>query len=73
MDRLFSVKDAATRLACSEAMLLKWMYRGKLPFVKVGCLSRLREQDLDAWVRLGLAPRGEGGQDQQEGEGQVNP
>ena len=26
------------------------------PFVKVGRLSRLREQDLDAWVRLDLDP-----------------
>ena len=70
MDRLFSVKDAATRLACSEALLRKWMYAGKLLFVKVGRLSRLREQDLDAWVRLGLAPRGGGRQDK-EGEGRV--
>lgn len=68
MDYLLSVKDAATRLACSEALLRKWMHTGKLPFVKVGRLSRLREQDLDAWVRLGLAPRGRDSQDQ-EGEG----
>jgi len=53
MDRLFSVKDAATRLACSEALLRKWMYAGKLPYVKVGRLSRIREQDLEAWVRIG--------------------
>jgi excisionase family DNA binding protein len=53
MDRLFSVKDAAIRLACSEGLLRKLMYQGKLPFVKVGRLSRLREQDLDAWVRIG--------------------
>ena len=68
MDCLLSVKDAATHLACSEALLRKWMYTGKLPFVKLGRLSRLREQDLDAWVRLGLAPQGEGRQDQ-EGKG----
>jgi excisionase family DNA binding protein len=72
MDYLLSVKDAAQRLACSEAMLRKWMYRGKLPFVKVGRLSRLREQDLDAWVRLGLAPRGGGRQGKEEGGGRAN-
>ena len=69
MDCLLSVKESAQRLACSEAMLRKWMYTGKLPFVKVGRLSRLREQDLDAWVRLGLGQRGGGGQDQEEGKG----
>jgi len=68
MDHLFSVKDAATRLACSPAMLRKWMYTGRLPFIKVGRLSRLREQDLDAWVRLGLAPQG-GERQHKEGEG----
>ena len=62
MDCLLSVKDAAIRLACSEAMLRKWMYTGRLPFIIVGRLSRLREQDLDAWVRLGLAPQGVGRQ-----------
>lgn len=70
MDGLLSVKDAAERLACSEAMLRKWMYTGKLPFVKVGRLSRLREQDMDAWVRLGLAPQGEGKQDQKREGGE---
>jgi excisionase family DNA binding protein len=69
MDCLLSVKDAATRLACSEALLRKWMYTGRLPFVKVGRLSRLREQDLDAWVRLGLGQRGRGGQDREEDKG----
>ena len=54
MDGLLSIKDAASRLACSEAMLRKWMHRGWLPYVKVGRLSRIREQDLEAWVRLGM-------------------
>jgi excisionase family DNA binding protein len=58
MDSLLSIKEAARRLACSEAMLRKWMYAGKLPFVKVGRLSRIREQDLDAWLRLGMGERG---------------
>lgn len=57
MDGLLSIKDAASRLACSEAMLRKWMHRGRLPYVKVGRLSRIRAQDLDAWVRLGMGER----------------
>ena len=57
MDSLLSIKEAARRLACSEAMLRKWMHRGRLTYVKVGRLSRIREQDLDAWVRLGMGER----------------
>ena len=53
---------AAHQHARSEG-LRKWMYGGKLPYVKVGRLSRLREEDLEAWVRLGLAPGGGTGQD----------
>lgn len=62
MDSLLSLKDAAARLACSEAMLRKWIHRGKLPTVKVGRLTRIRQQDLAAWVRLGLQAGGKEGQ-----------
>jgi len=58
MDGLLSIKDAASRLACSEAMLRKWIHLGKLPTVKVGRLTRIRQQDVEAWVRLGLAAWG---------------
>jgi excisionase family DNA binding protein len=61
-DRLFSVKEAAARLACSEAMLRKWLCYGKLPYIKVGRLTRIRQQDLEAWVRLGLQPVRKDGQ-----------
>jgi len=54
MDGLLSLKEAARRLSCSEAMLRKWIYQRKLPTVKVGRLTRIRQSDLEAWVRLGL-------------------
>ena len=54
MDRLLSVKEAAEHLGCSEAMLRKWIHQGKLPFVKVGRLTRIRQKDIEAWLRLGL-------------------
>ncbi len=41
MDALSSIKDAAGSLACSEAMLRKWIHQGKLPRVKVGGLVTL--------------------------------
>lgn len=54
MDGLFSIKDAAQYLSCSEAMLREWIHRRKLPVVKIGRLTRIRLDDLQAWVRLGL-------------------
>lgn len=54
MDKLVSVKDAATRLSCSEIILRKWLSKGLIPRVKVGRLTRINEQDLDAVVRVGL-------------------
>ncbi len=58
MDRLLSVKEAAEHLGCSEALLRKWIYAGKLPTVKVGRLTRIRQSDIEAWVRVGLQPIG---------------
>ena len=46
MDALLSIKDAAGSLECSEAMLRKWIHQGKLPRVKVGRLTRIRQEDL---------------------------
>ena len=55
MDGLLSVRETAKQLACSEAMLRKWLHQGKLPYVKVGRLTRIRHSDVEAWQRLGLA------------------
>lgn len=58
VDGLLSTKEAAKVLACSEAMLRKWLYLRLIPRVKVGRLTRLRQRDVEAWVRLGLPARG---------------
>jgi len=58
MDGLLPIKDTAGSLACSEAMLRKWIHQGKLPRVKVGRLTRIRQSDIEAWVRVGLQPIG---------------
>jgi excisionase family DNA binding protein len=58
MDQLLTVKEAAQRLACTEAAIRKWLYQRRLPAVKVGRLIRLRETDLDAMIARGLrSPR----------------
>lgn len=56
MDNLLSVREAAKFLACSEALLRKWLHQDKLPHVKVGRLTRVRQSDLEAWLRVGLQP-----------------
>jgi len=56
MDGLISIREAAKLLACSEALLRKWIHRRMLPTVKVGRLTRIRQSDLEAWLRLGLQP-----------------
>ncbi len=58
MDELLSIRDAARHLACSEALLRKWIHLRRLPTVKVGRLTRIRRSDLEAWVRVGLQPGG---------------
>jgi len=56
MEDLYSVKQVAKHLGCSEAFLRRWLYQGRLPHVKVGRLTRIRQSDLEAWLRLGLRP-----------------
>ncbi len=61
MEGLFSIRQAAQYLSCSEAMLRKWITHGKLPVVKIGRLTRLRLEDLKAWARVGLRDDARGG------------
>lgn len=57
MDNLISVKQTAEKLACSEASIWKWIQDKRLQKVKIGRLTRLKEQDVDAIIRLGLRPK----------------
>ena len=54
MEELLTVKESSRRLACSEAFIRKLIFRGKIPFVKVGRCTRLRASDLDAMILSGL-------------------
>jgi len=64
MHGLVSLQAAASLLACSPAMLRKWIAKGRLPTVKVGRLRRIRRDDLEAWTRVGLMnPREKVGND----------
>ena len=56
MDHLVSVREAASRLGCKEGTIRKWIREGLMHKVKLGRLVRIRREDLEAIVRLGLQP-----------------
>jgi excisionase family DNA binding protein len=57
VNQLMTVKEAAALLACSEGAIRKWIYQGRLRKVKVGRLTRLRQNDIEALVSNGLGSR----------------
>lgn len=57
MDKLISIKESAARLSCSEALLWKMIQQKRLQKVKIGRLTRIKEQDIESIIRLGLSPK----------------
>jgi excisionase family DNA binding protein len=57
LNQLVTVKEAAALLSCSEAAIRKWIYQRRLPCVKVGRLTRLRQSDIEALVSDGPGSR----------------
>ena len=54
MDQLISVKESANRLGCTEAAIRKWLHQRKIERVKLGRLTRIRQADVEAIMRVGL-------------------
>ena len=54
--RLLKTADVAERLAVSPATIRKWIFAGRLPTVHVGRAVRVREEDIEALVRMGYTP-----------------
>jgi excisionase family DNA binding protein len=54
MEHLLTIPEAAQVLSCSQAATRKWVYQRRLPVVKVGRLTRLRQSDLEALIADGL-------------------
>jgi excisionase family DNA binding protein len=50
MDSLLSVNEAAVYLNLAPGTLRNWLSAGRLAFVKVGRLTRLKRVDLDAYI-----------------------
>lgn len=56
MDKLLSVDQCAEVTSTTPAFWRKLLHRRGIPYVKVGRLTRIRQGDLEAWLRLGLRP-----------------
>ncbi len=51
--KLLSYKAAAEILDCSPSKVQKMCLAGEIPIVKVGNETRIREEDLKAWIDRG--------------------
>lgn len=52
-ERLLTYKTAAAILDCSASKVQKMCLKRELPIVKVGNETRIREEDLKAWIDRG--------------------
>ena len=46
----WDTSTAARYLGCTEGTLRQWTSRRRVPFVKIGRLTRFRQRDLDEWI-----------------------
>jgi excisionase family DNA binding protein len=58
MEKLITPEDAAERLAVSKNTILDWLRSGQLKGVKAGRLWRLRERDLEEFLKEPEPARG---------------
>jgi len=54
-DRWLSVDEIAVYLGVKRDTIYKWIERKKMPAHKVGSLWKFRKEEIDDWVRSGLA------------------
>jgi excisionase family DNA binding protein len=50
MSQLLTVKDVATKLKVSTRTVQRWQEEGKIAFVKIGNIIRIREEHLENWI-----------------------
>lgn len=56
MTKLLKPLEVAERLSVSPLTVRKWIFAKRLPVVRVGRSVRVREEDLEALIRLGYEP-----------------
>ena len=54
---LLKIKEAALIATVKPSTIASWLCNGKLPRVKVGRLTRIWRQDLNAFLRAGHVPK----------------
>ena len=53
---LLDVNETAKRLSLSPLTIRGWIFKKRLPVVRIGRAVRIREEDLEALVRFGYEP-----------------
>ena len=56
MTKLLKAGEVAERLAVSPVTVRKWIFAGRLPTVRLGRAVRVKEEDIEALVRMGYKP-----------------
>lgn len=60
MEKFYTIKEVAQMLQVTPAAIYKWMRQGRLKYVVVGDIRRIRESDLQAFMKPGNAEEGRG-------------
>jgi excisionase family DNA binding protein len=60
VDRWLSVDEIAAYLGIRRDTVYKWIDRKKMPAHKVGSLWKFKQDEIDQWVRSGLASSSRG-------------
>ena len=56
VERLLTPEEVAKKLAVSVKSVRNWLRQGKLKGIKVGRLWRIRESDLEEFLKMGESP-----------------
>ena len=56
VERLLTPEEVANKLAVSVKSVRNWLRQGKLKGIKVGRLWRIRESDLEEFLKMGESP-----------------
>lgn len=49
--RLLNITELAEYLSVKEASIRSWVYKKKIPFIKVGKLVRFKVEDIESWLQ----------------------
>ncbi len=50
-DKLLNINELAEYLSVKEASIRSWVYKKKIPFIKVGKLIRFKVEDIESWLQ----------------------